>query len=112
MTSDPEKMQPAPPPAPTAGSGARGHGSNDIRFSPWNFLLLLPLLMLVTPWYNFDSPRLFGMPFFYWFQFVFVFVGVACVWIVYLTTKNVGRTRAAALETERDVTLEKRGDVR
>ena len=23
-----------------------------LRFSPWNLLLLLPFLMLVTPWFN------------------------------------------------------------
>lgn len=58
------------------------------RFSAWNLLLLVPLLMLITPWFNHDSPRLVGLPFFYWFQFVFVFVGVACVWIVYAMTKK------------------------
>ena len=43
-----------------------------LRFSPWNLLLLLPFLMLVTPWFNFTDPRLFGMPFFYWVQFGWV----------------------------------------
>jgi hypothetical protein len=47
-----------------------------LRFSPWNLLLLLPFLMLVTPWINYAEPRLFGMPFFYWIQFAFVPVGV------------------------------------
>ena len=47
-----------------------------LRFSPWNFLLLLPFLMLVTPWFNMTEPRLFGMPYFYWVQFVWVVVGV------------------------------------
>ena len=32
-----------------------------LRFSPWNLLLLLPFLMLVTPWINFAEPRLFGI---------------------------------------------------
>ena len=32
--------------------------------------------MLITPWFNADEPRLFGMPFFYWIQFAFVPVGV------------------------------------
>ena len=31
--------------------------------------------MLITAVYNHDEPRLFGMPFFYWYQFAFVFVG-------------------------------------
>jgi Protein of unknown function (DUF3311) len=60
------------------------------QFSPWNFLLVVPLLILVTPLFNFDKPRLFGMPFFYWFQLAFVAVGVICVGIVYVMTKKVG----------------------
>lgn len=56
--------------------------------SPWNLLLLLPLLMLITPWYNRVTPRLGGLPFFYWYQFLFVIVGVASVWIVYAATRD------------------------
>ncbi|HEX4223731.1 MAG TPA: DUF3311 domain-containing protein [Pseudonocardiaceae bacterium] len=58
------------------------------RFNAWNLLLLVPLLMLITPWFNSDGPRLIGLPFFYWYQFLFVIVGVACVWIVYAMTKK------------------------
>jgi hypothetical protein len=61
---------------------------SGLRFNAWNLLLLVPLLMLITPWFNSDSPRLIGLPFFYWFQFLFVIVGVACVWIVYAMTKK------------------------
>lgn len=61
---------------------------SGLRFSAWNLLLLVPLLMLITPWFNFDKPRLFGLPFFYWYQFAFVLVGVVCVWIVYLATNG------------------------
>jgi Protein of unknown function (DUF3311) len=63
----------------------RGDG---LRFSPWNLLLLLPFLVLVTPWWNSIEPRLFGMPFFYWSQFVFVLVGVGSVAVVYLLTRD------------------------
>ncbi|HEY4018156.1 MAG TPA: DUF3311 domain-containing protein [Pseudonocardiaceae bacterium] len=58
------------------------------RFNPWNLLLLVPLLMLITPWFNSDGPRFIGLPFFYWYQFAFVVVGVACVWIVYAMTRK------------------------
>ena len=57
-------------------------------FSPWNLFLVVPLLVLVTPLYNVDGPRLGGMPFFYWFQLGFVLVGVICTGIVYWTTKR------------------------
>lgn len=70
----------------------RGRGPSALIWRWWNLLLLLPLLMLVTPWFNFDRPRVFGLPFFYWYQLAFVFVGVACVSTVYVMT----RTRPAS----------------
>ncbi len=76
---------------PVDEGGGPGRGDSDLRYSAWNLLLLLPLVMLITAIYNSDGPRLFGMPFFYWFQFAFVFVGVACVWIVYVKTRHIGR---------------------
>jgi hypothetical protein len=69
----------------TAKSGGRVRG---FRFNAWNLLLLIPLLILVTPLFNFDGPRLFGLPFFYWFQLAFVVVGVLCTGIVYLATRD------------------------
>ncbi|WP_020669184.1 DUF3311 domain-containing protein [Amycolatopsis nigrescens] len=60
------------------------------QFSPWNLLLIIPLLILVTPLFNFHEPRLFGMPFFYWSQLAFVVVGVICVGLVYALTRRVG----------------------
>ncbi|MBV8997087.1 MAG: DUF3311 domain-containing protein [Actinomycetota bacterium] len=54
--------------------------------SRWNVLLLVPLLVLVTPVFNRDEPRVFGFPLFYWVQFLFIPVGVACVAVVYLKT--------------------------
>ena len=59
-----------------------------LRWSNWNLLLILPLLMLITPWFNIDEPRLFGLPFFYWYQFAFVPLGVLCVGLVYMKTKD------------------------
>lgn len=68
---------------------------SSIIFSWWNLLLLVPLLMLITSWYNFDRPHLGGMPFFYWYQLAFVFVGVICVAIVYAKTKHLRGTRGS-----------------
>jgi Protein of unknown function (DUF3311) len=59
-----------------------------LRLSPWNLLLLLPFLMLVTPWFHALEPHLFGMPFFYWVQFVWVAVGVLAVGTVYVKTRD------------------------
>jgi hypothetical protein len=57
--------------------------------SPWNYLLLIPIVVpVLTPLYNFDSPRLWGFPAFYWLQFAFIFIGVATTSIVYQMTKK------------------------
>jgi hypothetical protein len=53
-------------------------------------LLLVPLLVLATPLYNSDEPRLLGFPFFYWVQFMFIPLGVICVALVYLMTGDRG----------------------
>jgi hypothetical protein len=38
-------------------------------YSPWNYLLLIPIVLpLLTFLYNRETPQLFGIPFFYWFQ--------------------------------------------
>lgn len=90
MSSVPPPEKPPEHPSVTSGSGG-------LHFSPWNLLLLVPLLMLITPIYNSDEPRLFGLPFFYWFQFVFVAIGVICVAIVYVKTRHI---RGAAARDE------------
>jgi hypothetical protein len=57
--------------------------------SPWNWLLLIPIVVpLIIPLYNFDSPRLFGFPAFYWVQFSFILLGVATTTIVYRMTRS------------------------
>jgi Protein of unknown function (DUF3311) len=71
-----------------SSGAADARSGAGLRYSPWNLLLLLPFLMLITPWINADEPRLWGMPFFYWIQFAFVPVGVAAVAVVYLKTRD------------------------
>lgn len=64
-------------------------------FSPWNLLLLLPFIVLLTPIYNRESPALFGMPFFYWFQLALISVGVVSTVVVYRMTRKKPVTRPA-----------------
>ena len=57
--------------------------------SPWNWLLVVPLVLSLLPWiYNRREPALWDIPFFYWFQMACVAVGVACTWIVYRATRG------------------------
>ncbi|HZE65763.1 MAG TPA: DUF3311 domain-containing protein [Sporichthyaceae bacterium] len=47
------------------------------------FLLLVPIVGALLPWtYNRTDPRLFDIPFFYWFQLMWLPVGVAVTALV------------------------------
>jgi hypothetical protein len=60
----------------------------DGRVSAWHLLLLVPFLVLVTPWFNTVEPRLHGIPFFYWSQFAWIAVTVGCLAVVHLRTRD------------------------
>ncbi|GAB3193626.1 hypothetical protein GCM10027261_09620 [Geodermatophilus arenarius] len=65
--------------------------------SPWNWLLLVPIVVpLVVPFYNRVEPTLFGWPFFYWVQLLFVGLGVLTTVVVYRATRRSPEERAAA----------------
>jgi hypothetical protein len=65
--------------------------------SPWNWLLILPIVLpVLTPLFNFDSPRLWGFPAFYWLQFAFILVGVATTSVVYQMTRRPRPTAPTA----------------
>lgn len=50
----------------------------------WYWLLTFPwILALWIPSYNHIEPRLFGFPFFYWYQLLLVFVAAATIGLVY-----------------------------
>lgn len=55
------------------------------RVGSWLWLLLLiPYVgLLWVPIYNGIDPKLFGFPFFYWYQLAWVPVSALLTWIVY-----------------------------
>jgi uncharacterized membrane-anchored protein YitT (DUF2179 family) len=70
-----------PAPADQAGPGRTDR-------SPWNWLLLVPIVLpLITVIYNRDNPRLFGWPFFFWFQLMFTLLAAAVTGIVFVATR-------------------------
>lgn len=55
------------------------------RFRPVQLLLLIPFgALLWVPLYNFSEPRLYGIPFFYWYQMLWTLLAAAVTAVVYL----------------------------
>jgi Protein of unknown function (DUF3311) len=47
-------------------------------------LLIVPFIgLLWVPFYNHTDPQLWGFPFFYWYQFVWVIISSGITWFVY-----------------------------
>ena len=86
MTDTPAKPDDAPEP-----TGTPRRRRTDA--SPWYWLLLVPVVLLIyPPLYNRDDPELGGLPFFYWYQLAVVPIGVACTAVAYLKTRSNGAT--------------------
>jgi hypothetical protein len=63
---------------------ARRHGGT--RW--WYVLLALPFVgLLYPPLYASDDPTLFGVPFFYWYQFAWVIMAAVLTAFVYVKTR-------------------------
>lgn len=55
--------------------------------SPWFWLLLIPVIaVLWPPFYNQVNPTFYGIPFFYWYQFLWVFISAGVTGLVYFQT--------------------------
>lgn len=55
----------------------------------WYLLLLVPFVALsVLPLFNKVEPRLFGIPFFWWYQFLWVPLSAGLTAIVYVLTEK------------------------
>jgi hypothetical protein len=53
------------------------------------WLLVVPFVAtLVPPFYARREPSLFGFPFFYWYQILWIVLSAVLVWIVYLKTRE------------------------
>jgi Na+-driven multidrug efflux pump len=59
----------------------------------WYWAFLIPLALVVAvPFYNRVEPRLWGIPFFYWAQLLFVIIGALVTGLVYRLTPDCGST--------------------
>ncbi len=60
------------------------------RFRAIHLLLLIPYVaMLWVPFYNRVEPMLAGIPFFYWYQMLWILLGVAVLIPVYFSDERV-----------------------
>ena len=61
-------------------------------FNPVSLIKLVPFVALLwVPLYNRIEPQIFGIPFFYWYQTVWTFLGTACTIPVYLYEERKGK---------------------
>lgn len=58
------------------------------RFRAIHLLLLVPFIaMLWVPFFNRLQPALDGIPFFYWYQILWVALTAGILWIVYMVER-------------------------
>lgn len=95
----------APPPAAYRRPGPQ-HGTGEWRTirersairrparvrradaSPWNWLLLVPIVLPLIPGlYNRIEPTMFGIPFFYWCQLSFAFLASGVLTFLHLKVR-------------------------
>lgn len=57
------------------------------KFPVWIVLLIPFVGLLWVPFYNGREPELFGFPFFYWYQLLWVPITAFLTWIVWRSQK-------------------------
>jgi hypothetical protein len=73
-----------------AAGGRTGRPVHDHEHNKgWYWLFVIPFVVLLLPMiYNRTSPEFIGMPFFYWFQILWVPLVAVITLIVYRKTKG------------------------
>ena len=77
------------PPPPRDDHEPHPADRRGINHQPVNWLLLIPLLGTLIPViYNRTSPTLGGIPFFYWYQMLWITISVVLTWVVFVVTRR------------------------
>jgi Protein of unknown function (DUF3311) len=64
-------------------------GERGSSWSWWYLLLLAQFVFLLWPsYYNSIEPSLAGIPFFYWYQMLWVIISAVLIGIVYFATED------------------------
>jgi hypothetical protein len=70
-------------------SAKTGAPSKRRKWSWWYLLFAVQFLVILwPPFYNKADPTLLGIPFFYWFQLLWVLVSAVFTAVVYLMTRD------------------------
>ncbi|GAB3928569.1 hypothetical protein GCM10011575_12780 [Microlunatus endophyticus] len=82
----------------------RGEDDPRWRVTPTKIVVTIILvaaivLPLLTWTYSRDSPRLFGFPFFYWYQFIWVFLAAGACYLCYVLLRREARAHQAGHPT-------------
>jgi hypothetical protein len=73
---------------------ARDKGKTVRRWYWHRLLFVIPFVaMLWVPSYNRIEPELAGIPFFYWYQMLWILLGAAIVLLVYTIDMRMARAR-------------------
>jgi Protein of unknown function (DUF3311) len=64
------------------------HNGRQSGWSWWYLLLLIQFIAILwVPFYNTASPAWYGIPFFYWYQMLWVIIGAVLTAIVYFVAE-------------------------
>ena len=84
---------PSAPKAPEAPDGPV-HRRRNLAYAVAAVLLLAPFVALLwVSSYAKDEPRLWGFPFFYWYQFLWVFLASILTYTAYRLVRGTERER-------------------
>ena len=68
---------------------ARAAAARRVNTSGWNWLLVIPFIgVLIPAFYNKEDPSIGGMPFFYWYQMLWIAISVVITVVVYRATRG------------------------
>lgn len=82
-----------PPPRPENGAGPDVPPTDRGKMAAAALLLAIPIVALMwVPSYTRTDPVLLGFPFFFWYQFLWVFLCSAMTWGAYKLTLAARRT--------------------
>ena len=71
-------------PDATGGPPGAGRTRRDETNTSWYWLFVLPFVFTLLPFiYNTSSPEFIGMPFFYWYQTLWIVITAVITLIVY-----------------------------